>query len=121
MLELYKNIKKFRIEKKMSQQKLAELTGYTDRSSIARIENGKIDIPQSKIFLFAKALGVDPGTLYGESGCFNEDILLTIEDKDLIMLFKKLDEQDRCFIKGQIVGLLQNDKYKKDLSEAPAV
>lgn len=121
MLDLYKNIRKFRLEKKMSQQKLAELTGYTDRSSIARIEKGEIDLPQSKIFLFAKALGVDAGTLYGESEVFGDNIILTIEDKDLILLFKQLDEQDRFFIKGQIVGLLQNDKYKKDLSEAPAV
>lgn len=121
MLDLYKNIRKFRLEKKMSQQKLAELTGYTDRSSIARIEKGEIDLPQSKIFLFAKALGVDAGTLYGEVGAFGEELVLTIEDKDMILLFKQLDENDRSFIKGQIFGLLQNDKYKKDQEEASAV
>lgn len=68
MLELYMNIKKFRKEKKMSQQKLAELTGYTDRSSIAKIEKGEVDIPQSKILMFAQALGVDAGTLMGADG-----------------------------------------------------
>ena len=37
MLPLYKNIKSKRTELKMSQDTLAELTGYKDRSSIAKI------------------------------------------------------------------------------------
>lgn len=65
MLPLYKNIKSFRLSVNMSQETLAKLTGYTDRSSIARIEKGEIDLPQSKIVQFAKALGVTPGTLMG--------------------------------------------------------
>lgn len=68
MLELYENIKRLRKEKKMSQEKLARLTGYTDRSSIAKIEKGDVDIPQSKIMLFAQALGVDAGALMGADG-----------------------------------------------------
>ena len=48
MIDLYKNIKKRRQELKISQSKLAELVGYTNRSSIAKIEAGKIDLPQSK-------------------------------------------------------------------------
>lgn len=38
MLDLYKNIKERRLALKMSQDTLAELTGYKDRSSIAKIE-----------------------------------------------------------------------------------
>lgn len=38
MLTLYKNIKKLREELGMSQDELAEKTGYTSRSSIAKIE-----------------------------------------------------------------------------------
>ena len=68
MLELYQNIKKYRIAKKLTQDELAKLTGYTDRSSIAKIERGDVDLPQSKIALIAKALGVTPGTLMGNSG-----------------------------------------------------
>ena len=41
MLALYKNIKARRLELKMSQDRLAELTGYKDRSSIAKIEKVK--------------------------------------------------------------------------------
>lgn len=65
MLTLYRNIKKFRTERGMSQETLARLTGYTDRSSIAKIENGDVDLQQSKINKFAKALGVSPGDLMG--------------------------------------------------------
>lgn len=68
MLDLYKNIKKYRIKRKLSQADLAKLTGYTDRSSIAKIEKGDVDLPQSKIMLFADALGVDAGTLMGNDG-----------------------------------------------------
>ena len=49
----------------LSQQKLAEMTGYSDKSMIAKIEKGKVDISQSKLELFAKVLGVKPGELMG--------------------------------------------------------
>ena len=65
MLNLYKNIRERRIELKMSQDTLAELTGYRDRSSIAKIEKGEVDISESKIREFAKALKVSPGQLMG--------------------------------------------------------
>lgn len=68
MLELYKNIKKMRKENGWSQDELAKKAGYTDRSSIAKIEKGLIDLTQSKIFLFADIFGVDPGTLMGMDG-----------------------------------------------------
>ena len=48
MLALYKNIKARRLELKMSQDRLAELTGYKDRSSIAKIEKGEVDLAESK-------------------------------------------------------------------------
>ena len=57
-MNLYKNIKRIRTTLNMSQDELASKTGYTDRSSIAKIESGKVDIPYSKILVFADALGV---------------------------------------------------------------
>ncbi len=65
MLELYKNIKHLREEKGLSQDALAKLTGYTDRSSIAKIEKGQVDLQQSKIELFARALGTTAKELVG--------------------------------------------------------
>ncbi len=63
MLPLYQNIKSRRTELKMSQDTLAELTGYKDRSSIAKIEKGEVDLAESKIREFAKGIkGIPTGT-----------------------------------------------------------
>lgn len=62
---LYENIKRLRKERKWSQEELALRTGYTDRSSIAKIEKGEIDLGQSKIQAFADAFGVTPQYLMG--------------------------------------------------------
>lgn len=65
MLELYKNIKRIREEKGMSQEELAKLVGFKSRSSINKIEMGVNDITQSKLVAIANALGVSPGELMG--------------------------------------------------------
>lgn len=65
MLQLYKNIKNRRIELGMTQSNLAEKTGYADKSMIAKIEKGQVDLPQTKIELFAKALNTTPADLMG--------------------------------------------------------
>lgn len=65
MPELYENIKMYRKKNKMTQDELAKRTGYTDRSSIAKIENGFVDLPISKIVQFAEVFDVDPGELMG--------------------------------------------------------
>lgn len=49
----------------MSQDELAKKTGYSGKSMIARIERGDVDLPQSKIMLFAKALDISPGDIMG--------------------------------------------------------
>ena len=64
-MELYENIKHRRKSLKLSQDELAKLTGYTDRTSISKIEAGKVDLPQSKIRLFAQALQTTEGELMG--------------------------------------------------------
>ena len=47
-MELYDNIKTLRKARGLTQEQLAKLTGYSDRTSIAKIESGSIDIPQSR-------------------------------------------------------------------------
>lgn len=65
MLDLYRNIKKRRNELGLTQSELAKRMGYADKSMIAKIENGKVDLQQSKIVAFAKALNTTPGDLMG--------------------------------------------------------
>lgn len=68
MLELYKNIKARRVALDMTQTELAHILGYADKSMIAKIEKGLVDLPQSKIIAFAEALRVSPGDLMGLDG-----------------------------------------------------
>lgn len=84
MLTLYKNIKARRLDLKMSQDRLAELTGYRDRSSIAKIEKGDVDLAESKIREFAKALKTTPQELMGwddiGTNIFTDDNISSPED-----------------------------------------
>jgi lexA repressor len=64
-MTLYDRIKELRKQRKISQEKLAKMTGYTDRSSIAKIEKGKVDLSETKIQLFASALNTTPAYLMG--------------------------------------------------------
>ena len=65
MRTLYKNIRYRRLKLKMSQDLLAELTGYSDGAAIAKIEKGEVDLTESKICEFAKALRTSPQDLTG--------------------------------------------------------
>lgn len=85
MLDLYKNIKRLRVEKGLSQEELAKRVGYSDRTSITKIENGKVDLSQSKIMEFAKALGVSPAYLMG----WYDDPLTESEILDLSSFFRE--------------------------------
>lgn len=49
----------------MTQSDLAQKLGYADKSMIAKIEKGLIDLPQSKILSFAEVLQISPGDLMG--------------------------------------------------------
>lgn len=78
MLRLYENIKALRLERNWTQDELARRAGYTDRSSIAKIEKGQVDLTQSKILTFANVFNVAPGDLMGDDGV--EDIVERYEN-----------------------------------------
>ena len=108
MITLYSNIKRLRQEKKYSQEKLALMTGYTDRSSIAKIEQGLVDLPQSKIIEFANALNVTPGELMGEVSAHQ----LRSDEEQLLDEYNQLDQEDKIMIRGEIKGMLRAEKYQ---------
>ena len=62
---IHKNIKSRRKELKMTQSDLAKKLGYADKSMIAKIEAGLVDLPQSRIEAFAAALGTTKEALTG--------------------------------------------------------
>lgn len=73
MLKLYENIKNLRKQNNWTQEELAKKMGYTDRSTISKIEAGQTDISQSKIIEFAEVFGVNAGDLLG----YGDDIYVT--------------------------------------------
>ena len=116
MLKLYENIKRYRVEAKMSQDELARRTGYTSRSSIAKIEKGVVDLSQSKIKQFADVLGVTPGHLMGwdaapeDLGAMAAEVLM---DPDLLQLvndYKQLNEADRYTLRLVAASMLAKKK-----------
>lgn len=93
MLKIYQNIKELRIANNWTQEELAKKMGYTDRSTIAKIEAGKVDITQTKIIEFANVFGVEAGDLLG----WGDDMYVTTlpttpeenKAKELYSLYEK--------------------------------
>ena len=112
MLKLYENIKVLRLEQRMTQDELARRAGYTDRSSIAKIERGMVDLPQSKIKQFAKIFGVTPSHLMGWDAS-PEDLgamaATVLRDPDLLRLVQNylaLSESDQYALRLMSESLL---------------
>lgn len=108
MEELYKRIKKRRTELGMSQEELARRAGYTSRSTIARIEHGEINLPQSKVIDIAQALRVTPSYLMGWED--EEVAILTARQEETIEKFFFLTENNQILIDKFIDSLLEQQK-----------
>lgn len=96
MLKLYENIKQRRISLGMSQSELAERTGYADKSTISRIEAGKVDLSQSKIKLFADVLRTTPADLMEYDP---EEMVLTPQQAAIAELVDYVETCDETTIK----------------------
>ena len=57
-MEIGEKIKQRRIELGWSQRELAYKMGYTNNSTLVKIEKGVVDVSQSRIVQFSKVLGV---------------------------------------------------------------
>lgn len=111
MLELYKNIRKRRIELGMSQTELAKRVGYSDRSSIAKIESGKVDLSQTKIMEIADALRVPAGDLMGLDGVEEADFTVTLseEESQLLEKFHRLSATEQLLLVQMMDTLLNKE------------
>lgn len=89
MLKLYENIRDLRKSNHWTQEDLASRMGYTDRSMIAKIESGKVDLSQSKIIEFARVFGVDPGDLMGWDAGIEQNVNIEMgETNQALRLFE---------------------------------
>ena len=104
-------IKKRRLSLEWSQRELAKRMGYTNNSTIVRIENGSIDIPQSKIVKFSEVLDVPIAYLMGwdekpaETAAVHVDILADVEFTGMYANFVKLDPDQKKMIRSLVDGL----------------
>ena len=86
MTNLYSRIRSRREELGMTQEELASKLNYKSRSTIAKIEAGENDIPQSKIEAFAKALATTPAYLMGwEPESFERDTLAELQRVEALL------------------------------------
>ena len=122
MLKLYENIKRCRKEAGMTQEDLAIRAGYTDRSSIAKIEKGVVDLPQSKIKQFADIFGTTPSRLMGweaapaDAGALAARMLKDPEAFQFMKDFMEMDEVDRYALRLALETLKAKKKTDAEAS-----
>lgn len=123
-MSIGQKIKQRRTELGWSQRDLAEKMGYNNNSTVARIENGKVDIPQSRIVKFSEVLGVSIGYLMGWDKQIQIEIkedpvnlaelhFEMIADKDLTEIYenlKFLDAGQRKIVKDLVHSLAETKK-----------
>ena len=107
MLETFENIRRLRKLNNWTQEELATRMGYSDRSMIAKIETGKVDLQQSKILEFAKVFGVDAGDLMGSDGITPE-----VEQATRNKVFVELFENATPIVQESVVNLLKSARPK---------
>lgn len=98
----------------MTQDELAIKSGYTSRSSINKIENGLVDIPQSKIYSIANALNISPSYLMGfeEEKETPDEPQLTEGERFMLEIFRQIpEEQQQVFLE---MGRVYANSLKKD-------
>ena len=115
---LGERIKARRKELGLSQRELSDRVGYSNHSTITRIEAGKVDLPQSKIKQFAEALGTTPGHLMGwdaepeDIGALAASVLADPNLLKLVQNYMVLSEADQYALRLMAESLTA--KTKKD-------
>jgi hypothetical protein len=92
--------------------------GYSNHSTITRIEAGKVDLPQSRIAQFAKVLGTTPAHLLGwdaepeDLGATAAAVLVDPALLSMVQEFQTLSESDKLMVRSLVSSLAA--KTKKD-------
>lgn len=109
-------IRNRRKELKITQDELAKLTGYSDRSSIAKIEKGVVDLSQSKIIDFSKALNVTPTQIINAENSWGLDNKNFISEQNVN---NNNNPDILTFYRADVKGLTEDEKeeLKKDLEK----
>lgn len=111
MSDFVKRLNQLMTENKISQNRLAEITGIT-QSSISDWANGKYKPRQDKVYLLSEALKVSPAYLLGYSDNKNLDQKIITNDTSKIdKLFNKLNNQGQEKAISYTQDLVDSGKY----------
>lgn len=110
-MHIGEKIKNRRLQIGMSQRELARKMGYSDNSTLNRIEKGTVDVSQAKVVQFAKVLNVSIAYLmdWEEEKQITTDIL-TDGEKKLLELFRQVPEEMQDVVLEMIQVSLKNRK-----------
>lgn len=114
-------IKRLRKERKYSQTQLANFLGYSDKSSISKIENNEFDLPQDKLVMVARIFNVSVDSLINNDTGATDDTVTLVNVKslygqgavDIITAYADLNELGQKKAVDAVLDLAEIDKYKK--------
>lgn len=114
-------IRKLRKERKMTQNQLADLLGYTSKSTICKIENDEIELTKNKLSAIAEIFGVDINALMGDLTDQPNEKIAEIYIKDvygqpgieIMESFSKLNSLGQKKAIESVTDLTEIEKYRK--------
>jgi transcriptional regulator with XRE-family HTH domain len=115
-MEIGDRIKQRRNELGWSLRELSNRMGYANHSTIARIESGAVDIPQSKVVKFAEVLHTSVAHLMGwdespeDLGELAANVLLNPKLLRLVQNYLELEEADQDMLSMLAENLHQKTK-----------
>lgn len=100
----------------ITQVELARKMGYTNHTTISKVESGKNDITQSTIVKYAKALDTTPAYLMGWEEP-EMDFILKLHGDDFILSYMKAPREVQESI--QAYGQFMMEKWKNENRKTP--
>lgn len=115
-MNIGERIKNKRLEMGLSQRELCKRMGYSNHSTIGKIEAGKVDIPQSRVVQFAEVLNTTIAYIMGweeeqKKNDIQADIILKMRtDTDFMSAVESLYKLDKD--KLQSINQMLNTFFK---------
>ena len=110
-MEIGEKIRNRRMELGWSQRDLASKMGYTNNSTIAKIEQGTVDVTQSRVIQFSKVLGVSIAYLMDwDTAKKNSPEKTTLTEGELLLLdlFRQVPESKQDLVLEMIRAALKS-------------
>lgn len=114
-------VREKRVEANMTQAELAQALGYSEengKSIISKIENGKVEPPISRLFVFAKVLHTSFVYLMGWDKLIRMDekdaamrTWMTEEEGIMLVMFRQLNSSGKQAALSMLKGMTLNKEF----------